>query len=217
MTGDAVGRLREDHRPGKIGGSGTPPKLSVDEISDAARHETERHERRHEVRDREERLFLSPGKKNHHEDDAEKAAVRAHAAVPERKDFARMRKVVARLIKEAVAEPSAQHHAEDPVKEQILHVLGRDPAPGFLGAQASQAPESGEAQKIHYAVPTHGKRTERKNDGVELRMNKHVGLAVTNRRKHSSQRKRPTLFGTATISFSSYESPPETPRDLFAP
>jgi hypothetical protein len=55
-----------------------------------------------------------PPRDEHHRDEhAEKAAVERHPALPHREDLERMRKIVARLVKEQIPEAPAEDHADD--------------------------------------------------------------------------------------------------------
>ena len=104
-----------------------------------------------------------------------------HAALPDREDPCRIRKIVARLIEEDLPEAAAEDDAEHAVKEQVVELLHRPAVLQQLrmrlDAVLAQPPELEERQKIHQAVPVDGERPDGDCDGVELGMNKHDVLA----------------------------------------
>ncbi len=87
MTREAV-HVRENHAPGDIGRA--PPQLGVYEITDPAGAQTQRYQRRNEIRYGQPRQFIFSGQQRHCGYYAEKAAVKGHSALPNRKDLQRM-------------------------------------------------------------------------------------------------------------------------------
>jgi len=110
----------------------------------------------------------------HRDDDAEKAAVKTHAAFPQLEDVERVGQVFQRLVEQHVAQPPAEDDAEHAVEQHVVeHVHG--PA-GPRPMRDAPAPEHDDLQKgdeVHEAVPVDGDGAELQGDGVELRMNEH--------------------------------------------
>ena len=173
MAGKAVPRLRKDHSPRKRGGRFAPPELSVDEIPDASRHQAEGNKRHDEVGELPKADAVTMRVESHDDEDADQAAVRAHAALPDFKNRERVLRVVGGLIKEAVPETSAQDHAEDSVKKEIFHVVRSNAAPGVFRAQATEEPEGDKARQVHESVPANGHGAELQRHGIELGVNQH--------------------------------------------
>ena len=72
---------------------------------------------RHEVSELEPTETVLARDPPYRQQHAEKPAVKRHATVPDREDLRRMRRVVAGLVEQNVAEPSAEDHAEHGEKE----------------------------------------------------------------------------------------------------
>ena len=115
----------ENHAPRQIRRTETPPQFAIDEVADAPGRQPGRHARRHKVH------HLQPGPlararkpelRNQH---AQQTAVKTHAALPDRQNLQRMRSVVSRLVKQAVAEAPANDHAHDTQKQDVFNVPAR--------------------------------------------------------------------------------------------
>src|ERR1700704_1178136 len=97
--------LRKHHRPRNVGRP--PPQLAVDEVAESAEAQPQWNEWRHEIGDLEPVLVANA--RNHH---AEKSTVKAHATLPQRQNFQRMRGVIAELVEQHVPEPAPENYAE---------------------------------------------------------------------------------------------------------
>jgi len=111
------------------------------------------------------------------EQHAQKAAVKAHAALPQRQYLERMREVVAELVEQHVAKAPAEDDAEDSVEQHVVDVA-RMPAGEQVLARAILAEhhEHDKAEQVHQAVPAHRERAQLKRDRIELRMDEHGRL-----------------------------------------
>jgi len=109
--------------------------------------------------------------------------VKGHAALPDREDLGQVRGVVARLVEQHVAEPAADHGAEDAVEEQVLDVAP-GPAAGRELRQPRPSPgekeKQREADQVGDAVPVDRDRDaeprEVERDRVELRVHEHAAM-----------------------------------------
>ena len=150
-------RMRKDHRIGKVGG-GPAPELAVDEIGDAPEEQADRrHHRRHVEHG--ERVEPAPAREEHDgEHRSEEAAVKRHAAAPDREDLQRLREIGAEIVEQHVADPSAQHDAQRHPDDQVVHVrrLGLAqgaPEIGFCGEALGIEPAAEQARHIGKRVP----------------------------------------------------------------
>src|SRR2546430_3011804 len=107
--------LREHHRPRTA--RGAPDELAVDEVAEPSGREPERTQRRDEVGDVEPAPAALSRIEPEADQHAEKAAVEAHAALPDLEDLQRMNEVVERLVEQHVAESPAQDYAEHTVEQ----------------------------------------------------------------------------------------------------
>ena len=94
-----------------------------------------------------------------------------------------MGQVVGRLVKEAVTDAPAQHHAHDPHEQDVLDITvgpgtGRFEGREWRMAQAATAQkhEQGEGRQVGQAVPVHSDGANLHGNRVDLRMNKHAGI-----------------------------------------
>ena len=114
-------RMGKDHRVGKVG-RGPAPELAVDEIGDAAEEQADRRHRRRHV-EHGERVEPAPAREQHDgEHRAEEAAVKGHAAAPDREDLERLREIGAEIVEQHVADPPAEHDAERHPDDQVVDV-----------------------------------------------------------------------------------------------
>src|ERR1019366_1912736 len=176
-------RLRKDHRPRQLRAREAAPQFAVDEVSDAPGGKPGRYARRDEVGHFEKVALARTGENRHRRDHAEQAAVKGHAAFPDREDLERMRGIEARLVEEHVAEAAADHGAENSVEKEVFDVAAR-PAGGCelrqLRAAHGEKEEKSEADQVCEPVPVNGDRHAEprkvERDRIELRMNKHATM-----------------------------------------
>ena len=166
--------MLEDHCPRQIGACGTPPEFTVDEVSDAPEHQSERHQRRNEVGHNQKTFFSDAGKNKNSQDGTDDAAVRTHAALPNLEDVQRMRQIPLGLIKETKPESTAQNNADYAVKQKVFHIGRRHLPPRFFGAHAPEQPEGGKPEEVHQPVPMNSYGPDGKSNGIEFRR-KHTG------------------------------------------
>ena len=159
--------LRKHHRPGHVGHAS--PKLAVDEIAEPARGKAQRHERRDEIGDVEPALSPRSREEKERDEDAEEAAVEAHAALPDGEDLERVLEIVERLVEQHVAEAAAEDHAEDAVEQHVVDIL-RAPAGQHVLPRAAlaQNDEQRESDEIHEPVPANRDGTHVKSDRIEF-------------------------------------------------
>ena len=114
----------KDHRPGNDAGiGGASVKLAVDEIGNAAEAQADGRGAAENVRDREIGHLALPGEETDGDDDAEQAAVEAHAPLPDHENFLRVGEVEARLVEQHVAEAPAEHHAQGAPQQEVVEVI----------------------------------------------------------------------------------------------
>src|SRR5262249_28117717 len=94
------------------------------------------------------------------EPDAQKAAVKGHAALPDYKELQRIMDEHAGLIQEKKPNPAAEHGAYRCPKEKIvglirLHRRRAAPEPLLLAEPAHIEPAENEANKVGEAVPAY--------------------------------------------------------------
>ena len=153
-----------------------PHKLAVDEIADAPRGKTERHERGDEIEHLHPFETVFAGKQPACRQHAEKAAVERHAAVPHLDNVRRMGEVVFRLVKQHKAEPPAEYHAEHaPGEEVVEHFHGKRRA-ALFDAVSAEPHKQHEADDVAERVPADGERPQLQGNRVELRVDNHVLL-----------------------------------------
>ena len=82
-----------------------------------------------------------------------------------------MRKIVARLVEQHVAQAPAKNHAQNAEKEQVVEHGVRDvSALVLLDAAPREQEGHAEADEIHQAVPAHRQRADGDRDRIDLRM-----------------------------------------------
>ena len=120
MAGQQIARLRKDHGPGQCGLCGPAPEFAINKISQSARRKAKGHQRCDEIRYTKKFNPTSPRKKSHCGDHPQHAAVKGHAALPDRQNFLGMLQVITRLIKQYVAQPTSEHHTDHAEQQQII-------------------------------------------------------------------------------------------------
>jgi hypothetical protein len=122
MTRLGGARLRKHHRPRQPRIREPAPQLAVDEVADPARGKAGGHARRHQVGHLQERPSAHAAEHRHCGDRPEQPAVERHAALPDRERLQRVRRVIARLVEQHVAQPPADHHTEHTVEQQVFDI-----------------------------------------------------------------------------------------------
>ena len=118
MARRAVG-AREHHRPRDIGYPAG--QLGVDEVAEPAGGDPggmsgARKSIRHVVN------AMAAGGDRHGSHHAQQPAMEGHAALPDGEDLERMRSVIARLVKQHVAEAAAEDDSEHHEKQQVVEL-----------------------------------------------------------------------------------------------
>ena len=111
--------------------------------------------------------------------------MKAHAAFPHLENIQRMRQIPLRFVKQHIAQPPAQNHAQDARQQQVFHIgrapqaLFDQPCIGLLAqAHAPQQNKQDEGGQIAQAIPVNGQRAEANGYGVKLGVNQH-GLCAS--------------------------------------
>ncbi|MDT4858551.1 hypothetical protein FQZ97_930260 [compost metagenome] len=108
--------------------------------------------------------------------------MKAHAALPDRKDLQRVGQVVRRLVEQAVADAPAGHHTEHAEEQDVLHIAPRPRRVGDAGkglvaqAQVGQPHEEAKRREVGEAVPVDGQRTDLQGNGVDLGVLEHRAI-----------------------------------------
>src|SRR5262249_38122416 len=97
MARQGVGVGRKDDGPWQIGRR--PVELAVDEVGDADEEDADGADGTEQIEARKDRAALASGEERHGDEDADKAAVKAHATVPEGNNLLRVRGVVGQVVK----------------------------------------------------------------------------------------------------------------------
>ena len=175
-----ITRATKHHAPGQRRVGHTAPEFAVDEIAQAAGRQSRGHTWRHKVHDLHERPLPAARVPDHGQHHAQQTAVKAHATLPDGKDLQRVRQVISRLVKQAVAHAPTQHHAHDAKKQDVFHIAPH-PGSGLLYGGKRQMPQAGIGQQHEEAksgevgqpVPMNGHGPELQRDRVNLRMDQH--------------------------------------------
>ena len=198
-----VGRRRPCPRAG-----GRPaPELAVDEVGDAAEEQADRRaggddvaqpqQRRSSWRRRRERAATS---------DAERAAVEAHAAVPELQDLDRVgdQRIAAvgqrQHVEEDVAQPAADDDAQRDPQDQVVDLHG-----GRSAAPAAPELRSSGPGRRRSASPAGCRRyrparTSGRRSGPQRRTPVHRDLKIRDGTVGELQRQWPALSGKPSLS-----------------
>src|SRR5262249_44565415 len=112
--------VREDNRPGDV--SNPAEKLAIDKIGEPAQEQPEGDRRGNDVYQRPDRDPADPGKERHGEDGTEKTAMERHAAMPKRDDLGRIGREAGQVIKEDVADASAEDDAKGGIDDEVVDV-----------------------------------------------------------------------------------------------
>ena len=198
---------RKHHPQGAI--RNPAPKLAVDEIPDAPKEESRRNERSDEVHHVHELLLVAAAPPPAHQQYADEAAVKRHAAVPDLENLGRLIEVHGQIVKQHIPEASARHHAEHDPRQQIIDLLPiparRNPR-GTGRAPTRQPPSGQKGEQIHKPVPVdlHGAKAQ--GDRADVRIGQHDQVRSPEDSRRSNVPVRPPDLCTSrtsriTISF----------------
>ena len=143
------------------------PQLAVDEVRAAAEQQAQRRADAAEVGQREVRDTSELRSRDARQKRAYKPAVEAHTAFVEREDLLGMLEIVPLAVEQHVTQPSAHDDAYDDAEhdgQQGIRIYAH--APAARDAPDDEAREH-EAQHVGDAVPAHGERAEREQDGID--------------------------------------------------
>ena len=195
----------KDHRPRHV--AGTAPQLRLDEIGDADQKDADRRRCRTDVADRQQRNFVLSRKIPDRQRRADQAAVKRHAAEPQLEDFQRMGEEIVRLIKNHLAEASADDDADGEIKHQVGDALRARPRriapqPVVPDQGAHIEPAEGKAADIGKRIPADRKRPDmerhRIDDGIRNIRNDGKCHGGSKRGEGASER-RPTFRSCCDI------------------
>ena len=113
----------KDHAPGDICGSA--PQFRLDEICDAPKKNTDGRDERANVGHREGVDGVALAKQPNANGRASKAAMKRHAAFPNREDAAGIVDEKVEIVEQDVAEPPAEDDAEGDINEEIVEAFRR--------------------------------------------------------------------------------------------
>src|SRR6516225_288741 len=109
---------RKNHRPGYIGW--TAPKFRLDEIGDATEEQTDWNGGATDIGNGSDSDLIALPEQKERDRRPGEAAVKRHAAFPDRGDFQRMRQIKAEIIEEHIADPAAEDHPKRRIDEKII-------------------------------------------------------------------------------------------------
>ena len=107
--------------------------------------------------------------------------MKAHAALPDRKNLQRVAQVVSRLVKQAVAHTPAQHHAHDAHEQNVFDIFARPGARAGHGGirlmaqpPKTQKHEKAESGQVSQTVPMDSQGPQLQGNRVNLGVNQHA-------------------------------------------
>ena len=124
--------------------------------------------------------------------------MKRHAAMPEHHDLGGMGEIIARIVKQHLAEPSADDDAERAIDEKVLDAFGGGPGAAAPVAivgddSADQSPAGNQPDDIGERVPAYGERPEmhehRVDHGIWQQENGHRRRPDAMREKRGQERK----------------------------
>ncbi|MNV07658.1 hypothetical protein D3C71_981010 [compost metagenome] len=167
---------RKDHRPRHIGC--LAPQLGVDEVADTPGAQANRHHRRNEIHQLEERLVVllaEPQCRQHH---ADETAVERHTALPHFEDQRRVGQIGAQIVEQHITQAPADNH---PHRHPEHHVGEFFLGPGRVEAvqpAGGQQPGAADADQVHQTVPVDFQRTDGQGHRVDLRVRQHCDSSL---------------------------------------
>ena len=117
---------------------------------------------------------LRAGEQRHGDDDADEAAVEAHAAVPERDDVGGVRGVVGQIVEQHVADAAAEHDADHRPEGEIPDGGGGKGGLSLAQRVSRVSRRRGvpgaeeDAGEVAQRVPADGERAEREGDRADI-------------------------------------------------
>ena len=96
------------------------PQFTVDKVAQTPRPEAKGDQRGDKIGDLEESAFGASGKNDHHEDDANQAAVERHAAVPDAEQIQRVLQENRQIIEQDIADTATEENAKEPGIQQVF-------------------------------------------------------------------------------------------------
>ncbi|MNQ99905.1 hypothetical protein D3C85_1156580 [compost metagenome] len=158
------------------------PELAVDEVGDAPEQQADGRDRGDQVAQAQRIDLLAVGVEGDGDDDAQEAAVEAHAAGPQLQQLQPLAPAVAReqlsehrrLVEEGVAETPAQDDAERDPQHQVVQLRSRHrrlagrPQPLRLGQARGVPPAQHDPGDIGQGVPADGQGAEMDQNRVEF-------------------------------------------------
>ncbi len=142
---------RKDHAPIDVG---RPPiEFPVDKISQAAESQSDRRDRRSEIRNRIDGNALTSAEPNQWDDRAEQPAVEWHPAFPDCDDFGGMLDVVGKIIKEGVTQPASDKDPQGGPHDHVINLIPWDGESLLFDLPLDQKIGDGQSDQIHETVP----------------------------------------------------------------
>ena len=166
-----LGRMVHDPRSGEVNADGQIRRgtieLAVHEVRAAAEEESHGNGTRDEIGKREEGHVVYARVDETGDDNANKPAVKGHAAIRNREDLERMRKVVSISIEEAISETRADDDAKRAVADEDKRVVGAEAQLPMLGIEVHDEARANEARDVGEPVPADAQRADAEKDRVD--------------------------------------------------
>lgn len=146
-----LGRVVHDPRSGEVNADGqirrSTIELAVHEVRAAAEEEPHGNGTRDEIGKREKGHAVYARVDETGDDNADKPTVKRHAAIRDREDLERMRKVVPVPIEEAIPETCADDDAKRAVADEDERVIGAETQLPMLGIEVHDEARANEARR----------------------------------------------------------------------
>src|SRR5262249_18292029 len=155
----------KNHGPGETGGP--PVELAIDEIGETAEEQPNRRCRGYRIRQMEKAQIVPAREERHRQDHADETAMERHAATPEGQDLKRVLQVESEIVKNDVAEPSAQHDTEHGPGYEVIQHDGGQRAFASPGQASRVAPADEYPDDIGQGVPADGDRTDLNQNRID--------------------------------------------------
>src|SRR5260221_12636606 len=173
----------------------------MNEIADATEEEADRRGGDNDVAEGEEIDAPLPAEQRDGNDDAERAAMERHAAMPDLQRLQRIGEIVVRLVEEDVAEPPAEDDTERRPYEEIVDRFRRHETRRALGQHEAPAPADDQPGDIGEGIPADDERAELDQHRIDRR----IGNGEERHRRGLSPRKR---GGGGGDKVTQYATPP---------
>ena len=99
---------------------------------------------------------------------AKKSAVKRHSPLPGGHDFQRMLEIIAEIIKENIAQTTAENQGDNKNKIEVFKMIRQFPAAKFFNLKADQKKGRHKAQYVHQTVPADLERTHSEKDRINI-------------------------------------------------